>query len=161
MSTLQEFLKQRADLERQATPQKLEIQREWCTAVERLINQVCQWLADADKEKILEVRDEWHQRRESGVGVYNVLGLVVRLEAQEVHIVPVARNVVGPVASTGTIHVARSFGRVDMTNGAEKYMLFRTKVAPSDEWVIINEDGFALQPFDQKSFDAAMQSLLQ
>jgi hypothetical protein len=40
-------------------------------------------------------------------------------------------------------------------------MLFRIAKEPADEWVIINEEGFALQPFDRKSFDAAMQSLLQ
>jgi hypothetical protein len=161
MSTLQEFLKKRAELAREAKPHKQEIQAEWRGALERLINQIVAWLTDSDKEKILEVREEWHFRREEGVGSYSVLGLVVALEAREVQIVPIARNAVGPLASTGTIRVGRSYGRVDMTNGAEKYTLYRTQVEPSDQWVIVHEDEFVPRPFDRNSFDAAMQSLLQ
>ncbi len=161
MSTLQEFLKQRAEHLSASFPEKVKIQNDWIQAVDRLLNQIKQWLKDADPQAILDVFEESVDRRESGVGVYQVHSLRIRLEAQEVRVIPIARNVLGPVSSSGTIHKGRSFGRVDMTNGVSKFLLFRTDVEPSDRWIIVDEDAYVPRDLDRGTFDAAMQSLLQ
>lgn len=161
MSTLQDFLKQRADHLHASSSEKMKIQNEWIQAVNRLLTQIKQWLKDADQPGILNIFEESVDRRESGVGVYEVHSLRIRLEAQEVCVIPIARNVLGPVSSSGTIHKGKSFGRVDMTNGVSKFLLFRTEVEPSDRWIIVDEDAYVPRDLDRGSFDAAMQSLLQ
>ena len=72
-------------------------------------------------------------------------GLVIRMEAREVRTVPIARMVVGPELSNGIIRLTRSFGRVDLTDGVEKFMLFRSQKDPSDEWVIVEEEAIHVQ----------------
>ena len=161
MSTLQDFLKQRADHIRDTLPERLRIQNEWIQAVERLINQLKEWLTASDPQHILEFFEDTVQRRESDVGVYLVKRLVIRLEAQEVQVVPIARNVIGPVTTSGATHTGRSHGRVDMTNGVNKFLLFRTQAEPSDRWIIVSDDTYVARDLDRASFDAAMQSLLQ
>jgi hypothetical protein len=161
MNTLQEFLKQRADHIRDTLPERVRVQNEWIQAVERLINQVKEWLTAADPQHILEFFEDTIQRRESDVGVYLVKRLVIRLEAQEVQVVPIARNVIGPVTTSGSAHTGRSYGRVDLTNGVSKFLLFRTQVEPSDRWIIVDEDAYIPRDLDRDTFDAAMQSLLQ
>jgi hypothetical protein len=159
MSTLKEFLKDRAEIELGRLSEKMAIQQEWKAAVERLITQIFGWLKDADELNILKIEEEWHQLREVSVGVYNVPGLVIRLEADEVRLVPVARDVVGPAGEAGTIR-GRSLGRVDLKNAGNKYMLFRTEKDP-DRWVIFDDESYTVREFDRQSFDEAMQSLLQ
>jgi len=58
MSTLQEFLKQRADHLRASLPEKVKIQNEWIQAVDKLLNQIKQWLKDADPGAILQIFEE-------------------------------------------------------------------------------------------------------
>jgi hypothetical protein len=161
MSTLQEFLKQRADHLRASSPERVRIQNEWIEAVDKLLKQIKQWLKDADLESILQVFEESVDRRESGVGVYTVHSLRIRLESQEVQVVPIARNVVGPVLTYDAIHTEKSFGRVDMTNNATKFLLFRTQREPEDQWVIVNDENYLALRLDRNSFDQAMRSLLE
>src|SRR5437868_3005920 len=112
MSTLKEFLTSRAEIERERLDEKLAIQNEWRAAVLRLIEQIVAWLQDADARRILEIHDDSHLLREVNVGVYNLPGLVIRLEAEEVRVVPIARNAVGPVEDIGSTRIRRSLGRV-------------------------------------------------
>src|SRR5208283_1746421 len=139
MSTLQEFLKERADQLHASLSEKTKIQKEWSDAIHRLVIQIVDWLKDADSERILDVQLETKQLRELGVGVYFVPSLQVRLEAQEVRVDPIARNAVGPVWSDGAIHTGKSFGRVDLTNGVDRYLMYRVAVDPEDRWVIVDE----------------------
>jgi len=159
--TLEEFLHERAEIERGHADEKTALQREWVGAVQRLIGQITGWLRDADKEHLLEIEEKCHKLREVDVGVYTAPGLVIRLESQEARVIPVARMVVGPDLSNGLIRVIRAFGRVDMTDGEKKFLLFRTEVAPADEWVILEDEGFTFKRFTRESFEEAAQSLLQ
>jgi hypothetical protein len=158
---VQEFLKERADQLQASYSEKVKIQKEWVQAVDKLLDLLEQWLNDADSEKILQVHREDVQRRESGVGIYSVASLHIWLEAQEVRIIPVARNAVGPVLSAGAIHTGNSFGRVDLTNGVSKFLMFRVAVDPVDRWVIVDEDAYVPRELNRQSFDLAVQNLLQ
>jgi hypothetical protein len=126
-----------------------------------LIGQIQEWLRDADPGRSLDIQERYHELREVNVGVYTAPGLTIRYEAREVRIVPVARMVVGPLLSDGGVRMNRAFGRVDMTDGGEKFMLFRIRMDPSDEWVIVEERGYVVRKFDRQAFEEAMQSLLE
>ena len=161
MSTLQEFLRERADQLHASLSERTKIQKEWSDAVHRLVVQIAGWLKDADSEGILDIQLETIQLREFGLGVYLVPSLLISLEAQEVRVDPIARNAVGPVWSDGAIHTGKSFGRVDLTNGIDRYLMFRVAVDPEDRWVIVDEDAYVPRELNRRSFDQAMQSLLQ
>jgi hypothetical protein len=159
--TLEEFLHERAEIERGRAHEKIAVQKEWIGAVRRLIDQMAAWLRAADTEHLLEVEEECHKLREIDVGVYTAPVLVIRLESQEARVIPVARMVVGPDLSNGTIRVNRAFGRVDLTDGGKKFMLFRSQKDPSDRWVIVEDEGYTIDKFDREAFEKALVSLLE
>ena len=161
MQTLKEFLSARAAVERGRADEKKALQTEWIGSVRRLVQQVTEWLSDADQEKVLRVKEDYQEVREIELGVYTVPRLLIQLQAQEVRLIPVARMVVGPHLSNGIIHVKRAFGRVDLTSGERRFLLFRSQKEPEDVWAIVEDEGFTVKRFDRESFDEAMQSLLQ
>jgi hypothetical protein len=161
MKTLKEFLREHAEIERRRADEKKAVQHEWIISLHRLVEQIKGWLHDADEEHQLEIEEIWHKLREIDVGVYDAPGLVIRLEAEEVQVKPVARMVVGPFLSNGQIRMNRSFGRVDLTNGGENFKLFRSQKDPSDEWVIVEEVAYRPKKFDLQAFGEAMQRLLE
>lgn len=161
MQTLKEFLSARAAVERGRADEKKALQTEWIWAVRRLVQQVKDWLSDADQEKLLQVKEDHQEVRESELGVYSVPRLIIQLEAREVRLTPVARMVVGPNLSNGMIRVTRAFGRVDLTSGDRRYLLFRSQKEPDDAWAIVEDEGFTVKRLDRESFEEAMQSLLQ
>ncbi len=161
MKTLKEFLEERAEIERGRADEKVQIQQEWIAAVHRLIQQIKEWLREADPNHSLETQDSYHKLREVDVGVYTAPGLVIHYEAREVRVVPIARMVVGPDLSNGLITVKRAYGRVDITDGGEKFLLFRSQKDPTDEWTFVKDDGFIVKRFDRQAFEEAMQDLLQ
>ncbi len=73
---------------------------------------------------------------------------------------PVARFVATPMRSTGVILVPRVHGRVDMTNGLDKYLIFRVETEPQDRWSIIKQESSRLDPLDEDSFASALKDLL-
>ena len=161
MKTLKEFLAERAEIERGRADEKKAIQQEWIGALRRLIDQIADWLRDADSEHLLVIEPIEEEIREIDVGVYTAPGLAIRLEAREVRLVPVARKVAGPHLSNGLIQVARAFGRVNLIGGGRKYLLYRSRTEPVNEWVVVEDDGFRVKRLDRQAFEDALQSLLQ
>jgi hypothetical protein len=161
MKTLETFLAQRAEIKRGRADYESTLQREWISAIQRLLDQMIDWLRAADKEHLLEIEEKNHRLRENEVGVYDAPGLAIRLDAREVKVVPAARMVVGPDLTNGIVRIVRAFGRVDMTDGARKYLVFRTQVDPTEEWTIVEDEGFTFKKFTRESFEEAMQGLLQ
>jgi hypothetical protein len=161
VKTLKEFLAERAEIERSRADEKRAIQQEWRESLYRLVQQIQEWLVDSDPGHLLEIEESYHELREVNVGVYTAPGLVIRDEAREVRIVPIARMVVGPLLADGGVRMNRAFGRVDMTDGGEKFMLFRSQKDPSDEWVIVDDREYVVRKFDRQSFEEAMQRLLE
>jgi hypothetical protein len=159
VKTLKEFLAERAEIERGRADEKRAIQQEWRESLHRLVELIGVWLRDSDPEHLLEVEERFHELREADVGVYTAPGLAIRLEDREVRLVPIARKVVGPLLSGDTISMARALGRVDLTDGAEKFMIFRTRRDP-DEWMIVEDRGYVAKRFDRPAFEEALQSLL-
>ena len=66
-----------------------------------------------------------------------------------------------PLRRQVSSRLVRAYGRVDLTNGLTKYMIFRVATDPEDRWNIIEQDGLQLRTLDQSSFEDAFKSLLE
>ncbi len=162
MESLKEFIASQAEKLRNEESQAADRCSEWVAAVDRLNHQIMAWLTDADPDRaILEVRETPYQLREEGIGSYEARGLIIRAGRRALRVEPIARNVAGPLSSTGVIHVSRAYGRVDLTDGLQKFMIFRIEKVPEDRWSIIEQDGFRMQAFDQVAFEGAFKALLE
>jgi hypothetical protein len=161
VASLKEFLASEAEKLRSEQAEALTKRAEWIAAVERLLGQIKDWLGQADPERILRIDEAPLRIGEQGLGTYEIPGLTIGLGTREVRIKPVARHVLAPLRVTGRMHVPRAYGRVDLTNGLDRFMIFRTAKEPDDRWTIIEEDGPLMKPFDRDSFESAFQSLLE
>lgn len=159
--SLKEFLTSEAERLQSERSEAMKKRDEWVEAVGWLFHQIEVWLGEADSERLLTYKRGHISLRETGIGAYDAPILLVELGTREVRIQPVARFVAGPLAATGAIHILRAYGRVDMTNGLEKYMIFRTQKEPDGPWIIIEEDGYRSQAFTKDSFESTFQSLLE
>ncbi|HKI17572.1 MAG TPA: hypothetical protein VKA15_06815, partial [Isosphaeraceae bacterium] len=162
MGSLKDFIAEQAEKLRPEEPQAVRKRDEWVGAVDRLNQQVREWLTQADPDhKVLEVRERPYQLREEGIGTYEARGLSISVGRREVRVEPIARNIAGPLSATGVIHVNRAYGRVDLSDGLKKFMIFRVEKDPEVRWNIIEQDGFHMQTLDQATFEEAFKSLLE
>ena len=161
MASLKEFLESEAEKLRSEQAEALTKREEWIAAVGRLVAQIKDWLGQADTKRILMIEEAPLRLSEQGLGTYEIPGLTIGLGPREVRIRPVARYVATPLRSSGVIFVPRVHGRVDMTNGLDKYLIFRVEMEPRDRWSIIEQDSSLLEPFDQDSFASALKGLLE
>jgi hypothetical protein len=159
MTTLAEFLKQQAEKERADNPQREKKRREWIRAVERLIQQIEEWLSQADTEKVLLIERTEIHRNEESVGAYAVPGLDIQLGTQKCWVRPVAQGVMAPYELAK--FAGRAEGRVDITDGARKYTLYRLVDDGSEQWVIVDDRDYRTKPFDRIAFDDAILDLFQ
>jgi hypothetical protein len=160
LPTLKEFLASQAERLRNQESEAALRRDEWLASLNRLFAQIRNWIHEADTGSVLFLKTGYMPKREVGIGNYEVPYLWIELGPREVRIEPVARTVAGPTSLTGVIHVPRAYGRVDLTNGLSKYMLFRVEKEPEDRWNIIEQDSYQMRPFDRTSFEEAFQSLL-
>jgi len=135
-----------------------ERREEWIGAVRRLITQLCDWLQEADSDGILDIFSTEVEKLEQELGSYEVPRLVVRLGDANLQIVPVARNVVGSVEPRGAAAL-RAEGRVDVTDGVRKYILYRTLQDGKERWYALDEN-FDPAALDQDRFMSIMEDLL-
>src|SRR4051812_17764722 len=148
----QEFLKQKtagSDIR-----ERNRSRMDWLGALNRLNEQIRDWLRAADPEGLLEVVPYEIQRAESRLGIYDAPALKIRLNADEVDVLPIGRYAIGPLSAethkallgvAGTDGPAA--GRVDITDGEHKYMLFRDSKSDPERWFAVTERSEA-QLFD-------------
>jgi hypothetical protein len=159
----QEFLKQKtagSDIR-----ERNRSRMEWVEALNRLHEQIRNWLRQADPEGLLEVVPYEIQRGESRLGVYDAPALKVRLNADEVDVLPVGRYAIGPLSGETRKALpgiagpdGPAAGRVDITDGEHKYMLFRDSKVDPDRWFVLTE-GAKLEEFDRARLEAILQDL--
>jgi hypothetical protein len=156
MMTFREFLQKKA--EEQHQPQRRQRRDEWIEAVRRLITQLRAWLAEADPEKLLDVVPLVVERVEPGLGAYSIPSLKIGVGDATVEVVPIGRNALGfvnPSRGEGL----RAEGRVDITDGVRKHILYRTLADGQETWHILNEQ-FESAPLDLGRLEAILQDLL-
>lgn len=159
--TLREFLKDRAEYLRSQAQEADALRDEWVGAVNRLLDQLADWLKEADPEGVLNAVRLPYRRREEGIGAYDVDGLKIYLGPREIDVVPIAHRAIGSVRDAGATGVIRADGRVDLTNGDQRHMLFRVRRDGVERWLILEEDGHVARPLDRPTFELAIQSMLE
>jgi hypothetical protein len=156
VKTLSEFLKDKS--REMSQDERRKLRDEWSSAIDQLTAQLHNWLKEADTDGILDVVPELIEKREEGLGAYKVRSLEVRLGGATVRVVPVGRNVVGFIGPRGDVGV-RAQGRVDITDGVRKYILYRTVEDGQDRWWAL-DDRYQASALDRGRFEAIMQDLL-
>jgi hypothetical protein len=132
----------------------------WIGAVARLLKQMQEWLIDTGSHELLEMEPLEFERREQGLGAYRIQGLAIHFGERTVKVVPVGRRVLahlGPYAEAGHENAE---GRVDITNGAYKYFLFRKLNDAGEEQWLVQDERSAIRPLDREQFEAILQELL-
>jgi hypothetical protein len=160
VSTLTEFLKEQAEDLRAQAPERARIRDEWVAAVGRLIDQLEQWVRQADSEHVLEVKRIEVEIKEWRIGIYKAPTLVIELGAIRVQLLPIARYTLGPW-SDGAGTPDRALGRVDLTDGTTKYSLYRYVNDQGEWWTMIDDQNHRPRSLDQKGFEEALLSLMK
>jgi hypothetical protein len=154
--TLREFLLKNAPLDEL---RRRQCREEWIAAIDRLLAQLRAWLTDAGTAELLDLEPLELEKREQGLGAYHIRGLAIHFGERTVKVLPVGRTVLahlGPFAETGHENAE---GRVDITNGAYKYYLFRKLTATSEQW-LVQDEHTGIRPLDRGQFEAILQDLL-
>jgi hypothetical protein len=154
--TLHEFLLKNAPRDE---IRRRQCRQEWVAAVDQLLAQLRAWLSEADTAGLLDLEPLEFEKREQGLGAYHVKGLAINFGERTVKVVPVGRTVLahlGPYAEAGH-HNAE--GRVDITNGAYKYFLYRKLTEAGEQWLVQGERS-DIRPLDREQFEAILQDLL-
>lgn len=154
--TFQEFLEKQS--QQQHHKERREQREEWIAAVSRLIAQLRAWLDEADPARVLDVVPIDTEKAEPGLGLYRIPGLKIRLGEAAVQVVPVGRNAVGFVAPNGDVGI-RAEGRVDITDGVRRYILYRTLKDGEEDWYALDEH-FQAAPLDRARLEGILQDLL-
>jgi hypothetical protein len=156
--TLREFLLKNAPRAEQEKRRR-QWRDEWIAAVDRLLEQLRTWLTDADTAELLDLEPLDFEKREQHLGAYHIHGLAINFGERTVKVVPVGRTVLahlGPYAEAGHENAE---GRVDITNSASKYFLYRKRTNAGDQWLVQDERS-EIRPLDRERFEAILQDLL-
>jgi hypothetical protein len=145
---------------RAQAPERVRIRDEWVAAVGRLIDQMEQWVRQADSEHVLEVKRIEVEIKEWRIGIYKAPALVIELGAIRVQVLPIARYTLGPWLD-GADTTARALGRVDITDGTTKYSLYRYANEGGEWWMMIDDENHQPRNLDQKGFEEALLSLMK
>ena len=159
MADLKTFLKEKAEERRARKPETDAVRDEWVAAIEALLTQMKEWLREADEEGILTIEPKTYRLREETLGLYEAPGMTIALGGYEIEVKPIARFVVGPHSNEGGYHVIRADGRVDLTNGYDKYRLYHVK--KEGRWKVVDEQRIRVADLTRATFDQAVQSLLE
>ncbi|MBY0528499.1 MAG: hypothetical protein K2R98_34230 [Gemmataceae bacterium] len=155
--TLREFLLKNAPREEMRRRQSRE---EWIVAVDRLLAQLRTWLADSQTAELLDLEPLAFEKREQFLGTYHIKGLAIHFGERTVKVVPVGRAVLahlGPYAEPGHENAE---GRVDITNGAYKYLVYRKLNDAAEEQWLVQDERSDIRPLDREQFEAILQALL-
>jgi hypothetical protein len=157
MMTFREFLHKKT--EEQQHPERRQRLDDWAVAVSQLINQLRTWLRESDPDGLLHVSTRLVQKFEPGLGAFSTPVLEIAVGDATARVEPVARNAVGVVERRGEPPV-RAEGRVDITDGSRKYILYRTiDKEGKDTWYALDER-FEAAPLDRAKLEAILQDLL-
>jgi hypothetical protein len=156
--TLREFLLKNAPRTEQENRRR-HWREEWIAAVDRLLAQLRTWLTDAGSAEFLDVEQLDFEKREQGLGTYHIHGMAINFGERTVKVLPIGRRVLahlGPYAQAGHENAE---GRVDITNGAYKSLLFRKLTDAGEQWLVQDERS-GIRPLDREQFEAILTDLL-
>ena len=133
---------------------------DWISAVDRLLMQLRTWLTEMGATDFLTLEPLEFEKREQRLGAYHIKGLAITFGDRTVKVVPVGRAVLahlGPYAEPGHENAE---GRVDITNGAYKYFLYRRLNDAGEEQWLVQDEHSGIRPLSREQFDTILQDLL-
>lgn len=157
MTNFKEWLAEQAVRQSNGVDRQARI-KEWIQSVTDLLNQIEVWIREDDSNRVLTLQSFHSQRREVGLGIYSIPLLQIALFDQIVEVVPLSRNVAGGVVNRNGTEL-RTEGRVDLSNGAEKYMMYHVRDSNGLKWVIVDDKRYETGELTKERFQAALQDL--
>ena len=164
--SFKDFLQQKAG--ETGWKERAERRVKWLEAVERLFARVQDLLNEADPDGLLEIVRYKVERVEERLGVYDAPALKIRLATQSVDVVPVGLNVPKPLRLMNLLAVQGNqsrwgdlaAGRVDVTDGERRHMLFRSVDTGRDCWYVMINQASGIKELDRQSLEEILQDLL-
>jgi hypothetical protein len=180
MSTaFKDFLRAQAAKEHAEIMQGKAIVDDWRAAIERLFAQIRAWLKESDPDGLIEIKENKQEIREKGLGYYVVPRLDLSAFGKWIGIVPKVRGMAVAGEPTQSTAPGRAFGRVDVTDELQRYVLHRVHENGQEVWLIEGLDiggrdaaerrpgevryfpRSELMRLDQATFEKALMSYLQ
>jgi hypothetical protein len=155
-----EFLRQQATKRDESHEKREAIVAEWADALQRLYGTVRGWLSVSDPDGILMLKERLWQVSEEGLGNYRVPRLDIDGLGRSVWLVPKARYTVATAHPPQSLAPQRASGRVDLSNDARRFVLYRFTTDSGDQWFIEDQKN-PPQPLTQEAFEAALMSYLR
>src|SRR5258708_2027557 len=160
MKTLTEFLNEHAEKYESNEEQRIARRDEEFQSVERLINQLQEWVVQADQRRVLEVSIERRTIREESIGKYTVPCLVIGLGTLEVRVVPIARFVVASMEVDGKRVDFQGFVRI--TDGGLYFSIYRLVDQRGERWFLAHEGRVRqFEELNRASFESTLQRLFE
>lgn len=157
MSTLEKFLQSTAEKRRNSAADLNAKRGQWIAAVRDLVQKLKGWTEESDREsKVLTIRVETVQIAEEELGTYNASELVITLDPTKVRVTPIGCKVVGGYDDGGIF--IRAEGRVDITDGVRKYILYR--IAATNSWKVVDPQTYVVKDFEREDFEKILEALL-
>lgn len=166
-TSFQEFLQKK--LEGTDWRERGRRRQEWLGALDRLLNRIQVDLRESDPERLLEVVPYLVVRAEEKLGVYDAPALKIHLGTATVDVLPIARYGSVPFALRDLQAISGnerrwgglSGGRVDITDGERRVMLFRDIEGEPERWYAVPGDRLIPESFDRDRLEAVLQDLLR
>ncbi len=119
MATLTEFLRKQKAADN--PERRIQRQKAWLVALDKLFQKIRSWLAEAEREKLIKVRIEKVSHTEESLGTFEVPRLILTVDHKTIILKPIGATIIG------------ADGRVDMvsTKGAYLFLYF----ADQNKWV--------------------------
>lgn len=162
-TSFQEFLKQK--VEGSDWKDRKRLRAEWLGALNRLLDQIRDWLRESDPDGVLECVNYEVQRVEERLGVYDAPALKIRLNTEYAEVLPIGRFTPQPFAfgqwlldRYTDLHFTN--GRVDITNGERRHLLLRGD-AGEGQWCALIPGRPEPIPFDRTCLEAILEDLLK
>ncbi len=156
MTTLKDFLGLEADKWNAEARKRETTRNEWLDAVRRLLDQIQQWLKEADSRGVLEKIPTTVEIGELELGYYQAPSLTIRLGGREVRIEPVAYRALGPLRAS-----EKAEGMLRVTDGASRYDLYRYVRPNGEEWLTVDDKDYSATPFSRARFEEMLVRLFK
>jgi hypothetical protein len=152
----QEWLEKRAQEVNQ--PERLRHRSEWIAALDQFYEQIMSWIRESDSKGLLIIERMQIDRHEPRLGTYLAPALKISLGDAAVRVVPMGRDVRGSYRNEAGTE-CRYEGRVDITDGLRKYVLYRVADEGSQAWVVSGDLELPTR-FDRAELEKILWDLL-
>jgi hypothetical protein len=163
-TSFQEFLRQK--LEGSNWKDRKRLRTEWLGALNRLLDQIRDWIRESDPEGVIEFVTYEVERVEGRLGVYDAPAIKIRLNTDDADVLPMGRFEPRPYSLD--VHASQAFhprsdfsgGRVDITNGERRHLLLRSIEDGQDRWFALMRGQSTPIPFDRACLERILENVL-